>query len=92
MVIFYPIVCLTDRGVNKEIAIYSRQYGKTDYDELNRVQQEFISMIDIENGRPLLMIKCNISYETVIGYTAALKARIPVNSNGKTDYRKCSEL
>lgn len=49
-------------------------------------------MIDIENGRPLLMIKCNISYETVIGYTAALKARIPVNSNGKTDYRKCSEL
>lgn len=69
---------LTDRGVNKEIAIYSRQYGKTDYDELNRVQQEFISMIDIENGRPLLMIKCNISYETVIGYTAALKARIPV--------------
>ena len=44
---------LTDRGVNKKIAIYSRQYGKTDYDELNRVQQEFISMIDIENGRYL---------------------------------------
>lgn len=64
--------------IDKGIAIYSSEYGKVDYEELNKTQEEFISMIHKPGIRPLLMIKCSISYETVIGYTASLKARIPV--------------
>ena len=66
-------------GINPTgIAVYSRDYGAVTYAKLNENQNEFLSFISCEIDRPLIMIRCRISYETIVGYTAALKAGIPL--------------
>lgn len=66
-------------GINPTgIAVYSRDYGAVTYAKLNENQNEFLSFISDEIDRPLIMIRCRISYETIVGYTAALKAGIPL--------------
>ena len=58
-------------GINPTgIAVYSRDYGAVTYAKLNENQNEFLSFISCEIDRPLIMIRCRISYETIVGYTA----------------------
>lgn len=64
--------------MNKKIAIYSEVHGEITYEEFFGERRRFVSMFHCINNRPLLLIKCTISYETIVGYTAALEAHIPV--------------
>lgn len=64
--------------MNEKIAIYSEKYGEITYGKLLLERKRFVSMFHCSKVRPLLLIRCSISYETVLGYIAAIEAHIPI--------------